>query len=74
MSDEVRDLRELLSAVVEALTVPGDDISDRRLVDRALWVRTTVRGALDDDPSDIGWNVGYLRRKMAEEESRHTSK
>ncbi|MFJ8599967.1 hypothetical protein ACIREM_14810 [Streptomyces shenzhenensis] len=67
MSAEARDLRELLEAVHEALSVPGCDVDDRRLVDRALWARTTIRGALDEDPADIGWNVGYLRRKMAEE-------
>ncbi|MET8418201.1 hypothetical protein ACWD7C_30095 [Streptomyces sp. NPDC005134] len=69
MSDEARDLRELLDAVCEALTVPGDDLNDRRLVDRARWARTTVRGALDEDPANVGWNVRYLRSKMAEEEA-----
>ncbi|MER8089456.1 hypothetical protein ACIO6T_29795 [Streptomyces sp. NPDC087532] len=69
MSDEASDLRELLAAVCEALTAPGDDLNDRRLVDRARWARITIRGALDEDPKDVGWNAGYLRRKMAEEEA-----
>jgi hypothetical protein len=73
MSNEARDLRELLSAVLEALTVPFDVDSDRRLVDRAMWARTTIRGALDEAPEDLAWSVGYLRRKMAEEEDRHTA-
>ncbi|GGN38165.1 hypothetical protein [Streptomyces fuscichromogenes] len=68
MSAAERDLRALLEAVCEALTVPGDDFGDRRLADRARWARTTIRGALEDDPADVGWNVGYLRRKMAAEE------
>jgi hypothetical protein len=68
MSDEVRDLRALLEAVCDALTVPGRDPLDRRLVDRAMWARTTIRGALDEAPEDLAWNVGYLRRKLAEGE------
>ncbi|MFI5795159.1 hypothetical protein [Streptomyces sp. NPDC051677] len=67
MSSEARDLRELLEAVCEALTVPGDDVDDRRLADRAIWARTVVRGALDENPADVGWNVGYLRKKLDEE-------
>ncbi|MFJ8495628.1 hypothetical protein ACIRBZ_45970 [Streptomyces sp. NPDC094038] len=67
MSPAERDLRELLEAVCEALTVPGEDLNRRRLVERALWARTTIRGALDEDPAD----VGYLRRKMADEEQRN---
>ncbi|MFD8028970.1 hypothetical protein ACFV3F_09435 [Streptomyces sp. NPDC059717] len=69
MSAETQALRELLEAVYEALTVPDDDLTDRRLVDRALWARVTIRGALDEDPAELSWNVGYLRNKMSEEET-----
>jgi hypothetical protein len=69
MSAEARDLRTLLEAVCEALTVPGDDIDDRRLADRAIWARTTIRGALDEDPADVAWNADYLRGKMTAEEA-----
>ncbi|MEV6537445.1 hypothetical protein AB0M86_49465 [Streptomyces sp. NPDC051639] len=69
MSAEASDLRALLEAVCEALTVPGDDVDDRRLVDRARWALTTVRGALDEDPRDVGWNAQYLRKKMHAEEA-----
>ncbi|MGW5367822.1 hypothetical protein ACWER6_20740 [Streptomyces sp. NPDC004009] len=69
MSSEASDLRALLEAVCDALTVPGDDLDRRRIYDRAMWARTTIRGALDEVPEDLGWNAGYLRRKMAEEET-----
>ncbi|WP_432159007.1 hypothetical protein [Streptomyces sp. bgisy153] len=71
MSTEVNDLRALLEAVCDALTVPGEDLDRRRIYDRAMWARTTIRGALDEAPEDVAWNVGYLRRKMLEEEARN---
>ncbi|MEV6055004.1 hypothetical protein [Streptomyces sp. NPDC052107] len=71
MSDEARDLRALLEAVCEALTVPDGDVYNRRIADRALWARVTIHGALDDDPSDLGWNTDYLRRKIEAEEARN---
>ncbi|MEU3986251.1 hypothetical protein AB0F77_40395 [Streptomyces sp. NPDC026672] len=70
MSAEARDLRALLEAVYEALTVPDGDVYNRRIADRALWALTTIRGALDEAPEDLAWNVGYLRRKMAAEEAK----
>ncbi|WP_371672782.1 hypothetical protein OG985_37185 [Streptomyces sp. NBC_00289] len=69
MNAEVKALRELLEAVCEALTPPDGDVDDRRIVDRAAWARTTIRGALDEDPRDVGWNADYLRRKMREDEA-----
>ncbi|MEW2257250.1 hypothetical protein [Streptomyces sp. NPDC047869] len=71
MSAEASDLRAILEAVCDALTVPGEDLDRRRIYDRAMWARTTIRGALDEDPQDVAWNVDYLRRKMAEEEARN---
>lgn len=69
MSTEASDLRALLEAVCEALTVPGEDRDHRRMYDRAMWTLTTIRGALDEAPEDIGWNAQYLRRKLAEEQA-----
>ncbi|OIJ90893.1 hypothetical protein [Streptomyces colonosanans] len=70
MSNEAADLRALLEAVFEALDVDGDC----RIVDRALWARITVRGALDEEPEYVGWNARYLRRKIAEEAERQGKK
>jgi hypothetical protein len=65
-----RDLRALLEATLEALTLPFDaDDYDKRLVDRASWARATIEGAFQDDPADIGWNADYLRSKMAAEQA-----
>ena len=64
--------RELLQAVLEALTLPYDvDGYDRRLLERADWARATVKGVLADDPADMAWNADYLRSKLAAEEARH---
>ncbi|WP_327698652.1 hypothetical protein [Streptomyces sp. NBC_00459] len=73
MSTEVQDLRTLLEAVCEALDVTGGDVDRRRIDDRALWALITVRAALREAPEDLAWNVGYLRRKLAEEAERHAS-
>jgi hypothetical protein len=62
--------RELLVAVQEALTVPYSvDRYERRLADRAGWVRATLKGFLDE--GDPEWHAEYLRRKLREEEARH---
>lgn len=66
---DARDLRNLLEAVAEALTLPYETPSyDARIIDRAGWALTTIRGALAEDPADIGWNVDYLRARLASEE------
>ncbi|MFB6617003.1 hypothetical protein ACFC5H_09165 [Streptomyces rochei] len=68
--DEVRDLRALLTAVLDAITLPCDAPGyEARLVERAGWA-LTVRKALDEDPADLGWNVDYLRQKLAQEETK----
>ncbi|MGW1256492.1 hypothetical protein ACWD5Q_15295 [Streptomyces sp. NPDC002513] len=67
---EARDLRDLLSAALEALTVPEGADADRRVVDRAIWARVTIKGALQEPPEDLAWNAAYLRRKLDEEEAR----
>ncbi|MEV8031408.1 hypothetical protein [Streptomyces sp. NPDC086182] len=68
---EVAALRALLDAVLDAITLPsGSPDHDQRLLNRALWVRATVKGALAEDPADLGWNVDYLRSKLAAEQAR----
>jgi hypothetical protein len=65
--------RELLQAVVEALTLPeGTPDYLSRLADRAMWVRVTVKGALEEDPAGIGWNADYLRSKMRAEANKRS--
>ncbi|MFF4566180.1 hypothetical protein [Streptomyces sp. NPDC001435] len=60
--------RELLQAVLEALTLPyGAGDYDRRLRERAGWARTTLKGVLED--GDPAWHADYLRRKMRDEEA-----
>ena len=67
---DARDLRQLLEAVLEAVTLPyGTAEYARRLESRTDWVRTTVKGALQEDPSGIGWNAGYLRSRIAAEQA-----
>jgi hypothetical protein len=62
--------RELLEAVLDALTLPhGTDRYERRILDRVAWVRTTLKGVLGE--GDPGWHADYLRRKLREEEAQH---
>ncbi|WP_327724352.1 hypothetical protein [Streptomyces europaeiscabiei] len=67
---EADGMRALLEAILEAVTLPYD-ITDhaRRMQTRADWVRATVKGALEEDPSGIGWNAGFLRSRIAAEEA-----
>jgi hypothetical protein len=67
MSAEAKDLRELLSVVLEALTVPDGTDADRRIADRAMWAQVTIKGALEEPAEDLAWNASYLRRKLDEE-------
>jgi hypothetical protein len=60
--------RELLQAVLEALTLPYSTAGyDRRLSERAAWARTTLQGVLED--GDPAWHATYLRRKLRDEEA-----
>jgi hypothetical protein len=62
---EARELRELLAAVREALTLPFDtDDYDRRLIARAGWAHTVMAAVLDDTTEDVGWNADFLRSKL----------
>lgn len=66
--DEARDLRALLVVVLDALTLPAGAAGyAHRLESRADLARAAVRGALEDDPAEIGWNVEYLRDRLAKE-------
>jgi hypothetical protein len=67
---EAAALRALLDAVLDAITVPFDAHDyDQRVLDRTAWVRSTVKAALAGDPGDLGWNVDYLRSKLAAEQA-----
>jgi len=69
-STEARDLRNLLEAVLEAVTLPHDTAEHaRRMETRADWVRATVKGALAEDPAGIGWNADFLRGRLRAEET-----
>ncbi|MFL4904853.1 hypothetical protein ACJ6WF_17100 [Streptomyces sp. MMS24-I2-30] len=62
--------RALLKAVLEALTLPYSVPGyDRRMLDRADWARTAVKGALQDGVTL--WDADYLREKLRKEEARH---
>ncbi|MFF1732037.1 hypothetical protein [Streptomyces sp. NPDC058247] len=63
-------IRELLDVVLDALTLPYDAPDyDRRILDRAATAHTVARATLDEDPADVGWNVDYLRQKLAAEQT-----
>jgi hypothetical protein len=69
-TSEAQDLRALLEATLEAITLPYSVHDyDRRMRERASWVRTTVRAALDESPADLGWNVDFLRKRMTTEQA-----
>ena len=70
-SAEARELRDLLAAVLDALTLDfGVDGYDERIKDRAGIAKIVIRDALDE-PDRIGWNADWLRAKLREEEARH---
>lgn len=64
-------VRDLLTAVLEALDIPhpatvgGTEAHDRLLNDRAMHARIALRSVLDDGPLGIAWTVGYLRERLA---------
>lgn len=69
-STEARDLRALLAAVLDAITLPYDLTDyDPRILRRASLARIVAREALGEDPKRLGWNTDYLQRKLAEEET-----
>ncbi|WP_216587537.1 hypothetical protein [Streptomyces brasiliscabiei] len=67
---DAHDLRRLLEAVLEAVTLPYDTGDHaRRMEIRADWVRATLKGALEEDPANIGWNIDFLRSRLRVEEA-----
>lgn len=69
-STEARDLRSLLEVVLDAITLPHDAHDyDQRIRERTAWARSAVKGALAEDPADLGWNVDFLRGKLAAEQA-----
>ncbi|MFJ2733703.1 hypothetical protein [Streptomyces sp. NPDC087317] len=68
--DEVRDLRALLTVVLDAITLPLGTLNyEARILDRADWA-SFMRKALDEDPRDLGWNVDFLRAMLDAEEKK----
>lgn len=62
--------RQLLLAVVDALTLPyGVPDYDQRILARGAEARSVAAAALTEDPADLDWNTAYLRRKLAAEET-----
>ncbi|MFI2431967.1 hypothetical protein [Streptomyces sp. NPDC018693] len=62
-------LRALLETVVTALTLPYDDPDyDRRILDRAALARIVARETLAEDDENRAQSIGYLQRKLAQEE------
>lgn len=65
-----RELRQLLAVVLDAVTLPTDTPDyERRILDRALWVRAALKGALAEDLANIGWDIDYLRSKLTAEQA-----
>jgi phosphoglycerate-specific signal transduction histidine kinase len=69
-TSEARELRDLLAAVLDALTLPYDvDDYQQRLTNRAGWAHTVIKAVVDSDREDVGWNADFLRAKLAAEEA-----
>jgi hypothetical protein len=69
-SAEARDLRTLVEAVTEALTLPYDTPDyDQRIVERARIARIALRDVLDTDADRIGWNADWLRSRLTTEQT-----
>jgi hypothetical protein len=63
---EARDLRHLLAAVLDALTLDfAVDNYGERLKDRACLARVVIRDGLDEP----GWNADWLHSKLRAEEA-----
>lgn len=68
-SAEVGDLRDLLAAVLDALTLDfGVDGYDERIKERVAIAKIVIRDGLDE-PGRVGWNADWLRSKLREEEA-----
>ncbi|MGQ4358886.1 hypothetical protein [Streptomyces sp. SAS_272] len=67
------DVRDLLTAVLEAIDLPhpattgGSEVHDRLLATRVVHARITLRNLLDDGPAlGLAWSAKYLRERLAE--------
>jgi hypothetical protein len=68
-------VRDLLAAILEAVTLPCDAPEHaRRMEIRAMWVHTALKGALEEDLADIGWDARFLRSRIAAEETEATER
>ena len=68
-STEARDLRKLLEAVLDAVTLPYDTPDyDERIKERAGLVKVVLRDGLDT-ADRIGWNADWLRAKLTAEQA-----
>lgn len=64
-SSEARDLRDLLGAVLDALTLDRSVANyDTRIQFRASLAKVVIRDGLDDP----GWNADWLRHQLVAEE------
>jgi hypothetical protein len=64
------DLRALLEATADALTLPYDAHDyDKRILARASQAQCVLRAALDGALADIAWNTDYLGGKLAAEQA-----
>lgn len=65
-------VRDLLTAVLEALDIPhpatigGTEPHDRLLNERVCHARIALRSVLEDSPIGIVWTTEYLREQLAE--------
>lgn len=68
-TSEARDLRALLEAVRDAITLPFDTPEyDQRLLERAGIARVITEAALAGDPAGLGLEADYLRHQLVAEQ------
>ncbi|NUS74905.1 MAG: hypothetical protein HOV70_01725 [Streptomyces sp.] len=69
-ANEAAALRDLLAAVLDALTLPYDAADyDKRILDRTALARGVVGPSLAEAPADLAWSTDYLREKLAAEQA-----
>lgn len=67
---DARDLRKLLEAVLEAVTLDySADDYDERIKERAGLAKVVLRDGLAEGSDRIGWNADWLRSKLRAEET-----
>ncbi|MCH0555796.1 hypothetical protein [Streptomyces sp. MUM 16J] len=69
-SAEARDLRALLEAIHDAVTLDyAAPDYERRLVERASLARTVLDAVAKEPADEIAWNADWLRGKLAAEQA-----